>query len=160
MKFPCFSQFGFPACLAAGLFALSTGMGAASVRADVPAATGTNAASQELSTPKAVFDITSSPVKDPFFPLSTRTAVVASATTNAPTISASSFQLKGLSGTSNQRLALINNRTMASGEFSEVTTPAGRIKIQLLEIKENSVLIRTESQTEPIELRFEERSRK
>src|SRR4051812_10837528 len=160
MKLPRFSLFGSPACLAAGLFALATGLGATPVKADAPAATGTNAPSQEALIPRAVFDITSSPVKDPFFPLSTRTAVVATATTNAPTISAASFQLKGLSGTSNQRLALINNRTMASGEFSEVTTPNGRIKIQLLEIKENSVLIRTESQTEPIELRYEEHSRK
>jgi hypothetical protein len=159
MKLPRFSPLGFPAYVAAGLFALSTGMGAAPVKTDSPAATGTNAAPQELLIPLSVFDLTNSPVKDPFFPLSTRAAFVAAAT-NAPAISAASFQLKGLSGTANQRLALINNRTLASGEFAEVTTSAGRIKIQCLEIRESSVLIRTESQTDPIELRFEDHSRK
>jgi hypothetical protein len=159
MKLPSLSILGLPACLAAGALAFSSASSAASEQGGSSAPAGTNAAAQELTIPLAVFDVTSSPVKDPFFPLSTRQAVAAAAT-NAPAVSASVFSLKGLSGSANQRLALINNRTLAVGEFAEVNTSAGKIKIQCLEIKESSVLIRTEIQADPIELRFEDRAHK
>ncbi|MDB6111013.1 MAG: hypothetical protein JWR69_2763 [Pedosphaera sp.] len=157
MKLSPFPLPGLTAWLVAGVLALSPGSSSAAEKGAATVPAGTNAAPQELAVPLAIFDVTSSPVKDPFFPLSTRQAVAAAAT-NGPAISASSFTLKGLSGSTNQRLALINNRTLAVGEFAEVNTSAGKVKIQCLEIRETSVLIRTELQTEPLELRFEDRT--
>jgi hypothetical protein len=114
------------------------------------AAVATNAGPVELPVPRSVFDLAAKPTKDPFFPLSLRQPVPSA--TNTLTFSASSFVLKGLSGSASQRLALINNRTVAPGENAEVTTPAGRIKIHCVEIRESSVIIRAASQSEPIEI--------
>jgi hypothetical protein len=47
---------------------------------------------------------------------------------------------------------LINNRTLAAGESSVVTTPAGKFKIHCLEIRKISVLIRVEGQSETFEV--------
>ncbi len=115
------------------------------------ATAGTNAAPVELPIPLAVFDVASKPTHDPFFPLSLRKPV-ADTTNAAPAFSASAFTLKGLSGSTGRRLALINNRTIASGENAEITTPSGKIKIRCLEVKESSVVIRAESQSEPVEI--------
>jgi hypothetical protein len=104
----------------------------------------------EVTIPVSVFNLTNGVVKDPFFPLSTRQPFK---TTNAaPAISASSFVLKALGGTPDRRLALINNRTVAAGERTEVTTALGKIKIHCLEIKDTSVVIRTDAQSESIEV--------
>ncbi len=126
-----------------------------------PAATTTattNAAPPELTIPLSVFDVTNGPVKDPFFPLSTRSAVPIATNAVAPAFSATSFRLKGLSGGANERLALINNRTLAVGEEAEVTTPSGNVKIRCLQIRDSSAVIRVENQTENIELRFDDHS--
>ena len=110
----------------------------------------TNTGPVELAVPRSVFDVTVKPTKDPFFPLSLRQPVPSA--TNALAFSASSFFLKGLSGAARQRLALINNRTVAAGENAEVTTVSGKIKIHCLEIRESSVLIRAGAQSEPLEI--------
>lgn len=112
---------------------------------------GTNEGPAELAVPVAVFDLYAKPTKDPFFPLSMRQAVAA---TNNPSavFSVSEFTLKGLSGSTGNRLALVNNRTLAEGESAEVTTASGKVKIHCVEIKENSVLIRVASQREPVEI--------
>ena len=116
------------------------------------AATVGSAIPEEPVFPKAVFDLTVKGIKDPFFPHSLRQAIVTP--TTAPAISPSTFVLKGFSGPPDQRLAIINNRTLAAGEDAEVFTAAGRIKIHCLAIKENSVLIRVEKQPDLIELRL------
>ena len=113
--------------------------------------TATNLGPVEVPIPAAVFDLSAKPTKDPFFPLSLRQPVQI-ATNATPTFSASVFNLKGLSGSSGHRLALINNRTVAAGEDAEITTSAGKVKIQCVEIKESSVIIRAESQTDPLEV--------
>ncbi len=113
-------------------------------------AAATNLAPAELPVPRSVFDLAAKPTKDPFFPLSLRQPVPTA--TNALAFSASSFVLKGLSGSVGNRLALINNRTLAPGENAEITTPAGKIKIHCVEIRESSVIIRAASQSEPIEI--------
>jgi hypothetical protein len=110
----------------------------------------TNAAPAELPVPKSVFDLTAVPSKDPFFPLSVRQPVPTA--TNTLAFSASSFLLKGLSGSSGRRLALINNRTLADGETTEITTAAGKVKIHCVQIKESSVIIRADNQSETIEV--------
>ncbi|MDB6017267.1 MAG: hypothetical protein JWR19_1756 [Pedosphaera sp.] len=135
-------------CITASLWASSPDLQAAPA---APVAKDTNAPALELAIPQAVFDVTNSPVKDPFFPLSARQAVVQS-NTNAPAFSAASFFLKALSGPINQRLALINNRTVAVGEDAEVTTTSGKIKIHCVDIKDASAVIKAAGQVDPIEL--------
>ncbi|MDB6066787.1 MAG: hypothetical protein JWR26_2995 [Pedosphaera sp.] len=143
----------FPTCmrtsLALGfLVALTTAHGENTKPTKAPAAT--NSAPPEVSIPLSIFNLTNGVVKDPFFPLSIRQAV--KSTNAAPAFSASSFVLKGLSGSSDRRLALINNRTLAAGEYAEITTSAGKIKIRCVEIRDSSVLIRTDAQSETIEV--------
>lgn len=123
-----------------------------------PAVIATNAAPQSQEVPLAIFDVTSSPVKDPFFPHTTRSPISVAANTNVVTVvDASIFLLKGLSGPSESRLAIINNRTVAAGETTAVTVADGRkITIHCLQVKENSVIIRADNQSGPIELHYEE----
>lgn len=113
----------------------------------------TNNAVAEVSIPQSVFDYDGKGLKDPFFPLSTRVKVKASTSaTNELAISGSIFKLKGMSGTADNPLALINNRTLAVGESAEVTTETGRYKIHCLEIRKYSVVIRVQGQFEPVEV--------
>lgn len=85
--------------------------------------------------------------KDPFFPESMRrTAVIAQAapayTNAAPVVHATaSFSLKGISGLKGQRLALVNNTTLAVGESAEIRAAGQAVKILLREIRDRSVLI-------------------
>ncbi len=85
--------------------------------------------------------------KDPFFPESTRrTSVIAqaapSSTNAAPALHSSvSFSLKGISGAKGQRLALVNNTTLAVGESADVRSAGQAVKILLREIRDRSVLI-------------------
>jgi hypothetical protein len=120
---------------------------------------GTNAVESELPVPVAVFDLTNGPVKDPFFPLSTRLSDLIATNAAPVAFTISSFQLKGLSGARGQRLALINNRTLAAGEDAEVTTASGKVKIHCVQIKVDSVIIRVENQSETLELRFADTAR-
>jgi hypothetical protein len=120
---------------------------------------GTNVVASEAPVPLAVFDLTNGAPKDPFFPLSTRLSNLL--VTNAAPVSftVSSFVLKGLSGPPTQRLALINNRTVAAGEEAEVTTDAGKVKIRCVQVKEDSAIIQVANQSETLELRFNDHSR-
>lgn len=49
--------------------------------------------------------------------------------------------LKGISGTQKRRFALINNQTFMEGESAAVKFGDGRLKVQCLEIKEDSVIV-------------------
>jgi hypothetical protein len=153
-----------PACLLLSFLALMTNARAATTNspainvktnslASATNSTGsaTNLAPAELPVPLAMFDLTAKPTKDPFFPLSLRQPVT-TPTNASPAFSASAFNLKGLSGATGRRLALINNRTVAAGEDAEVTTASGKIKIQCVEIKEASVIIRAETQADLLEI--------
>lgn len=91
---------------------------------------------------RSVFVIPSSPNegRDPFFPSSTRPYEIAAA--GKPHVGdVSSLILKGISGPTNRRLAIINNRTLAVGDEQDLVTPQGRIHIRCVEIKNNSVVI-------------------
>ena len=140
--------------------ALVTGLsGAPAIAGSTPppaAATIVPAHSEEI--PMSIFDVSSSPVKDPFFPHTTRLPInVASPTNVVAVVDASIFTLKGVSGREGNRLAIVNNRTVAAGDTTEVTVSDGRkVKIHCLEVKETSVVIRADNQSAPIELRYEE----
>lgn len=73
--------------------------------------------------------------KDPFYPKSDRPygekPVVAN-TGPAPVVA--EFVLRGISGTPEQPLAIINTTTFAVGETNDVLTKVGRLSIQCLEI--------------------------
>ena len=114
------------------------------------AAAATNSASDEITIPLAVFNLTNGVARDPFFPNSVRHPVQPQAA--APTFSREAIILKGLSGSTAQRLALINNRTVAVGEEAEITTAAGKVKIRLLDIKEASVLLRVATLPDVVEI--------
>jgi hypothetical protein len=116
----------------------------AALAAEAPATaakgnSATNSETVELPIPLSVFDATVKPTKDPFFPLSTRQPFP-QISTNAPAFSASCLTLKGISGATNNRLAIINNRTMAAGEDSEVTIPAGKVRVHCVKARNKACL--------------------
>jgi len=122
------------------------------VNSKAPAASKFTNTVAEVAIPQSVFDFSGKSTRDPFFPTSTRTHHVTVQATNEVTISPSIFKLKGLSGTPQFPLALINNRTVANGETATVTTATGKHKIHCLQIKQFSVIMRVEGQFEPIEI--------
>lgn len=73
--------------------------------------------------------------KDPFFPSSSRVYMASSpvSSNGAPTIVAD-LMLKGISGSAQRPLAIINTTTFAVGEVNEVIFKTGRLTVQCLEI--------------------------
>jgi len=51
-----------------------------------------------------------------------------------------------------KRIALINNLTFAKGEVLEVRAEGGRLKLRCIEIREKSVVVAVEGQSEQHEL--------
>ena len=115
--------------------------------------------------------------KDPFYPKSERRlpakppvntnsteVVVVPGETPTPTppvakIKASSFlKLKGILGTKARRLAMISTPTDSYefvGNRSEtVKTPEGAVKVRCVEYKRESVVIKVEGETDPVELKL------
>lgn len=146
---------------AAALVAVSLMSLAQALPAPAPAkaATLTNApAATEIIT-RSEFNERLPQGKDPFFPRSTRRVpvVVTTSTTVAvakPLFDASQFVLKGISGSANQRLAIINDRTFAAGENQEVITRTGKMQIECKEIRNTSVLISFGNPAQTLELRL------
>lgn len=106
----------------------------------------------------SVFILPASPKegRDPFFPASSRpyqTAVVPSAKTSE--LNLNLLVMQGISGLPPHRLVIINKRTFAEGDDSEVSTSQGRIRIHCLEITANSAVIEVNGQRH--ELRYEEK---
>jgi hypothetical protein len=100
--------------------------------------------------------------KDPFFPDSTRRLAAApqpAPNTNSPApvvATPLALSLKGISGTKGQRLALVNNTTLAVGESTEIRAAGQQVKIMLREIRERSVLIEVVATGEVKELKLRE----
>ncbi len=83
--------------------------------------------------------------RDPFFPNSTRPYEIVSA--NQPHVAdLSSIVLKGISGPSNRRLAIINSHTFGVDDEATLSTPQGPIRIRCIEIKADSVVIESGGQ--------------
>ena len=83
--------------------------------------------------------------RDPFFPNSTRLyETVLAAQPHVGNLS--SLVLKGISGPSDHRLAIINNRTFGVGDEANLVTPQGPIHIRCVEIKAGSVVIESGGQ--------------
>ena len=106
--------------------------------APIPARTVTSTNSE---IPKSVFVIPKNPQegRDPFFPNSMHPYGISEKPQLTPAVS--NLVLKGLSGPPDGRLAMINGRTFKTGEEGEVSTPAGRVTIRVVEIRSDSVVI-------------------
>jgi hypothetical protein len=62
--------------------------------------------------------------------------------------------LKGISGTGDRRLALINDQTLGVGETVSIKIENRKIVIHCVQILENSALVRVEDKADPIKLQL------
>lgn len=111
-------------------------------------------ATNEFAFPKSVFIHNDMKGKDPFFPNRARGGTVA-VSTNTPVSTGpnlADLQLRGIAGPPERRIALINNLTFTTGEEQEVRSGNAKAKIKVLEIREKSVIILIEGQTDSKEL--------
>lgn len=88
--------------------------------------------------------------RDPFHPKSTR--FIAKPVVVKPAVGPVVLECKGVSGTADRPLAIINNRTFAVGEEQFVNTAAGRVKVKCLAI--DGMKVRVQAQGEVRELLF------
>ena len=120
-----------------------------------------NQATNEIIIPKSVFVSNDPRGKDPFFPNRPRMGLLPTApttnTVSTPGPNVGDLQLRGITGSPERRVALINTLPLEKGEEAEVRVSNGRLKIQVLEIREKSVLLRIDGQKEPKELLLPER---
>jgi hypothetical protein len=111
----------------------------------------------EPSVPQSTFQVPkkSAEGRDPFFPKSVRIYGVDSVTKTVPTPTPiAELALKGISGTPEQPLAIINNATFSTGEEGDVATRAGRIRIRCVEINMSAgtVLVQVGGQSRELRL--------
>ena len=151
-----------PLLLAAGLLGLAFPAPAAQTHTNAPTGPApalTNALPVKVEIPKSVFIIPTTPQegKDPFFPRSTRLyASVVIKSNSLPAAAAAvivDLKLNGISGTSDHRLAIINNRTFGPNEEGAVSTALGPVRIRCLEIKADSVLVQVGGEQRVLRLR-------
>ncbi len=92
---------------------------------------------------------------DPFFPETVRLhkkPEVAGPVEDRKTVLLEQIVLKGISGPVGRRLALINNYTFAAGESGAVRLLKGTARIEVLEVKERSAVIKVENDPAPKEI--------
>ena len=136
-------------CWPVGLI-LALGWGA---WAFVSPAASTNTPPWELPIPKSTFIEDPKIGRDPFFPRSTRRAPKAPVPTpdsgeasKTASVKALSdrLRLQGITG----RVALINQVDFVAGQESEVKIPNGKLKIRCVAVRQNSVVIQVQGDTE------------
>lgn len=136
----------------AGLALLLTAGSAAAKEPAGNATTSTNAPAVERPIPVSLFDSSANTGRNPFFPRSKREA---SKTTDAVVSSRfpDDVKLKGISVSQSRRLAIINTRTIAAGEASEVTGANGRrISVRVISVNDNSAVVTADGMTEELTL--------
>lgn len=133
--------------------------------AKMPAAKASNSASNSLAAivpdaslvPVSTFTVPRKATegKDPFFPNSSRVYGVdtTAKAVGTPNITAD-LTLKGISGTPEQPLAIINTTTFTTGESNEVLIKNGRVKIQVVEINMSAGTVLLQIGAERRELRL------
>jgi thioredoxin-related protein len=62
--------------------------------------------------------------------------------------------LKTISGTKERRFAMLNNTTFAPGDTAKVKLQNGDVKVRCLEIRDKSVIVAVDGQTEPREIKL------
>jgi hypothetical protein len=117
----------------------------------------TNRLSTEVSFPKSVFVSEGDIGKDPFFPNSTRLKIKTpddqSKTPQTKQDFSRLLKLTGVTGGA-KPIATINNLTFAVGEEQEVKSEGRKVKIRVLEIRDKSVVVKIDNQSEPVELKL------
>lgn len=98
--------------------------------------------------PQSIFVVPSNIAegRDPFYPNSDpskRGRKVVAPTPQPAAPPDAPLVLNGLSGSIENKLAMINGRTFAQGETGELTLGARRISVRCIEIREKSVIIET-----------------
>jgi protein disulfide-isomerase len=71
---------------------------------------------------------------------------------SAPPPTYGALTLKGISGSGNRRMALINNETLKVGEIARVKTMDTRIDVMVKEIRDDSVLIEVNGKSQELKL--------
>jgi hypothetical protein len=99
------------------------------------------AATAEVVIPKSVFVDRPDFGRDPFFPKSGRRVHIATTTTVQPVANFDSIMLKGISTSSEKRLAIINNKTFEAGEEADVRINGQPVRVKCAEIREKSIVI-------------------
>ena len=118
------------------------------------APTPTKAATEPVDPHKAVFVDDPASGKDPFFPRSIRRKRTVVEETPVPiVVPDDSLVLKGLSGTAEKRLAIINNYTFQAGEEYVLRVGTGQLKVRCLEIRDQSVLVNVNGITRELRMR-------
>ena len=152
-----------PLALAVALLGLTFAGLAAQTQTNAPSGSSpakTNALEVLTQIPQSVFLIPITPQegKDPFFPRSTRLyndVVVKPNQSNQPPVVVIAVELKlnGISGTTDHRLAIINNRTFEIGEEGEVSSGVGRVRVVCKDIKPDSVRVLVSGEERILRLR-------
>jgi len=65
--------------------------------------------------------------------------------------------LKGIVGSLNRRIAVINDETMETGEEASVRTPGGHAKVKCLEVGPDYVVIQVEGEPQTRKLVMEQK---
>lgn len=91
--------------------------------------------------------------RDPFYPSSTRVIAMSHPIIKTKAPGPATLELKGISGTADRPLALINNQTFAEGDEQDVSTPQGRVKVMCLDIDGTTVRVKAQGQTRELMLR-------
>ncbi len=125
-----------------------------------PAKPSTNAAPAQLEIPKSIYIVPTRAKegRDPFFPNSTReyTTADGKSARSAKTAATADalLDLKGFSARPGFRLAIINDHSFGVGEEGEVNTPAGRIRIRCVAIKDDSVVVEIGGERRELQFRL------
>ena len=93
--------------------------------------------------------------RNPFFPQSIRHIGIEATTKTNPIVTPTvELALMGISGTSEQPLAIINNQTFSTGEERDVMTRAGKTRIRCVEINmaEGTVSVQVGGQSRELRL--------
>lgn len=118
---------------------LASGLALTLVGAPAPAPAP--AEPQEPQQIKSVFVDRPNFGRDPFFPNSTRRGRLIETNRVEPVANFSNIVLKGISGTAENRLAIINNKTFAAGEEGALPVSGHLTKVKVVEVREKSVVI-------------------
>lgn len=110
-----------------------------------------------VNVPRSVFVSNDPAAKDPFFPGRGRVSKFVQPTPEQKVPDFSELQLRGVTGTDERRIALINNQTFAKGDEGEVRMGSSRLKIKVMEIQDKSVILKIEGQEQPRELKLLDR---
>jgi len=114
----------------------------------------------EVTHPISTFDDKSSAVRDPFFPHSNRAPYVkqvAKETGKVAPAPVLQFALKAIMGTGKNKMALINNQTLAEGESATVKSGTSTARVHCVKIADRSVMITVDGKNEQIELRMQDK---